>query len=384
MYRLNKVIEMWSRLEELHMSMDEMREMEEISENSNDHSKDIIVNIDQNDIIGSIPFEIYTSNVYNERDSLRIVTTTAANVRNVMNRTGSKYRSLFLCLTPIIFKIFNDHSKSLELDKWTPNLPELKSDFFEKFKIYRAIPHGEWQVFLNNQLQPAVESYTSRYIVSAASSQSLHHNMSFKLHSFLSPDTSDHLDNMSSNLSICSTNCEDLAQHSLSRTRSYKKVQHWRLCELETICRMRPKLQPNLDFNSHMDASAKRDGLSLSDLVHLRMQPVSVGSYNCGQTLSTISVCNSSSTLKTSSSASSLEPLHIDVMEKTTDDSENVYLLKQIIRYPQLSNQTSFEENDFQVEPIADNDDTHKEDDEFYFNDDRRGTLIPDSSLKTP
>ncbi|TNN09811.1 Beige/beach protein-related, partial [Schistosoma japonicum] len=259
---------MWSRLEELHMSMDEMREMEEISENSNDHSKDIIVNIDQNDIIGSIPFEIYTSNVYNERDSLRIVTTTAANVRNVMNRTGSKYRSLFLCLTPIIFKIFNDHSKSLELDKWTPNLPELKSDFFEKFKIYRAIPHGEWQVFLNNQLQPAVESYTSRYIVSAASSQSLHHNMSFKLHSFLSPDTSDHLDNMSSNLSICSTNCEDLAQHSLSRTRSQ-----------------------NLYFNSHMDASAKRDGLSLSDLVHLRMQPVSVGSYNCGQTLATISVC---------------------------------------------------------------------------------------------
>ncbi|TNN17311.1 Neurobeachin 2 [Schistosoma japonicum] len=297
------------------MSMDEMREMEEISENSNDHSKDIIVNIDQNDIIGSIPFEIYTSNVYNERDSLRIVTTTAANVRN----------------------IFNDHSKSLELDKWTPNLPELKSDFFEKFKIYRAIPHGEWQVFLNNQ-------------------QSIH----------------------------LFNNCEDLAQHSLSRTRSYKKVQHWRLCELETICRMRPKLQPNLDFNSHMDASAKRDGLSLSDLVHLRMQPVSVGSYNCGQTLSTISVCNSSSTLKTSSSASSLEPLHIDVMEKTTDDSENVYLLKQIIRYPQLSNQTSFEENDFQVEPIADNDDTHKEDDEFYFNDDRRGTLIPDSSLKTP
>ncbi|KAH8875097.1 Neurobeachin-like protein 2 [Schistosoma japonicum] len=471
MYRLDKVIEMWSRLEELHMSMDEMREMEEISENSNDHSKDIIVNIDQNDIIGSISSEIYTSNVYNERDSSRIVTTTAANVRNVMNRTGSKYRNLFLYLTPIIFKIFNDHSKSLELDKWTPNLPELKSDFFEKFKIYRAIPHGEWQVFLNNQLQPAVESYTSRYIVSAASSQSLHRaeanedisrsrhdqkcrldNMSFKLHSFLSPDTSDHLDNMSSNLSICSTNCEDLAQHSLSRTRryvvsmgipsvnkadisqspvlaahrqleeqkrsnkslelerqnqqltywqalsyqlmhtsscapwfiSYKNVQHWRLCELETICRMRPKLEPNLDFNSHMDASAERDGLSLSDFVHLRMQPVSVGSYNCGQTLSTISVCNSSSTLKTSSSASSLEPLHIDVMEKTTDDSKNVYLLKQIIRYPQLSNQTSFEENDFQVEPIADNDDTYKEDDEFYFNDDRRGTLIPDSLLKTP
>ncbi|KAK4471124.1 hypothetical protein MN116_005521 [Schistosoma mekongi] len=464
-YRLDKVIEMWSRLEEFHMSMDEM---EEVSENLNDHSKGITVNIDQNNIIESIPSEIYASN---ESDSSHIITTTAVNVSHLMNRTGSKYRNLFLYLTPIIFKIFEDHSKSLDLNKWTPNLPEMKSNFLEKFKIYRAVPHGEWQIFLNDHLQPAVESYTSRYIVNAASSQSLHRaeanedisrsrhnqkcqldNMSLKLHSFLFPDTSDHLDDMSRNLSISSTNCENSTQHSLSRTRghvvsmgvpsvnkadisqspvlvadrqlkeekrsnesleyerqnqqltywqalsyqlmhtsyyapwfiSYKKVQHWRLCELETICRMRPKLEPNLNFNPHMDASAQRDGLSLSDLVHLRMKPVSVGSYNGGQTLSTMSVCHSSSTLKTSSSVSSLESLHINVMEKTTDDSNKVYLLKQIIKYPQLSDQTSFEENDFQVEPIAHNNDTCKEDDEFYFNDERRGTLIPDSSLKTP
>ncbi|KAF7242851.1 hypothetical protein EG68_10715 [Paragonimus skrjabini miyazakii] len=45
------------------------------------------------------------------------------------------------------------------------------------------------------------------------------------------------------------------------------EVYHWRLTHLETASRMRPKLEPNTVFDSHLNASAERDGLTMEEIL---------------------------------------------------------------------------------------------------------------------
>ncbi|KAF8563664.1 hypothetical protein P879_11193, partial [Paragonimus westermani] len=45
------------------------------------------------------------------------------------------------------------------------------------------------------------------------------------------------------------------------------EVYHWRLAHLETASRMRPKLEPNTVFDSHLNASAERDGLTMEEVL---------------------------------------------------------------------------------------------------------------------
>ncbi|KER23732.1 hypothetical protein T265_08457 [Opisthorchis viverrini] len=44
-------------------------------------------------------------------------------------------------------------------------------------------------------------------------------------------------------------------------------ISHWRLAQLETSCRVRPKLEPNVYFDPHLSASSARDGLSIEELL---------------------------------------------------------------------------------------------------------------------
>ncbi|CAH8536314.1 unnamed protein product [Schistosoma rodhaini] len=447
LYRLDKVIEIWSNLEESMTTINDIHKIEKTNEIPSDHLIEVPLHNDERNVNRSIPSEIYFGTNFN----------------------NSQWHNLFLYLTPVIFKVIKDHNISLEMEKWTPNLPKMTPDFLEKFKIYRSIPQGEWQCYLEYHLQPVAEFYTTRYIISIETNQNLHHskanevikqsryhhkhyldNLSFNLQSYLLSEISDSSNEAFISPYISPSNPGKVTDPSISRTRqrmtsmitsmdlsqssmnsnsnkqvkeerkekkeknyyyptkiqklnqqmnywhalsyrlmytslnapwfiSYPKVEHWRLCELETICRIRPKLEPNLHFNPHLNASAKRDGLSLTNFVRSRMRPLSVGHYNPDITLSTTSIYHSSSTLKASSSENSLETSQDDMADTNTDDE--FYLMRQIIKRPQLLNQTSFEEND---PSTPNNDEIHTDNDEFYLADDRRGTLIPDESLKTP
>ncbi|TGZ60906.1 hypothetical protein CRM22_008277 [Opisthorchis felineus] len=44
-------------------------------------------------------------------------------------------------------------------------------------------------------------------------------------------------------------------------------ISHWRLAQLETSCRVRPKLEPNVYFDPHLSASSAREGLSIEELL---------------------------------------------------------------------------------------------------------------------
>ncbi|XP_018645460.1 beige/beach protein-related [Schistosoma mansoni] len=435
LYRLDKVIEIWSNLEESMTTINDIHKIEKTNEIPSDHLIEVPLHNDERNVNRSIPSEIYFGTNFN----------------------NSQWHNLFLYLTPVIFKVIKDHNISLEMEKWTPNLPKMTPDFLEKFKIYRSIPQGEWQCYLEYHLQPVAEFYTTRYIISIETNQNLHHskanevikqsryhhkhyldNLSFNLQSYLLSEISDSSNEAFISPYISPSNPGKVTDPSISRTRqrmtsmitsmdlsqssmnsnsnkqvkeerkekkeknyyyptkiqklnqqmnywhalsyrlmytslnapwfiSYPKVEHWRLCELETICRIRPKLEPNLHFNPHLNASAKRDGLSLTNFVRSRMRPLSVGHYNPDITLSTTSIYHSSSTLKASSSENSLETSQDDMADTNTDDE--FYLMRQIIKRPQLLNQTSFEEND---PSTPNNDEIHTDNDEFYLADDRR------------
>ncbi|KAG5445803.1 hypothetical protein CSKR_106055, partial [Clonorchis sinensis] len=47
-------------------------------------------------------------------------------------------------------------------------------------------------------------------------------------------------------------------------------ISHWRLSQLETSCRVRPKLEPNVYFDPHLSASSAREGLSIEELLTRR------------------------------------------------------------------------------------------------------------------
>ncbi|VDP67988.1 unnamed protein product [Schistosoma mattheei] len=489
---MDKVIEIWSRYEESMINVDDIHKMEKLSEIPSDHSVNIPLNHDVRNVNKSIPSE---TNPISDHLSSHM-------------NTNSQSHNLLVYLTPIIFKLFKDYSVLLEMEKWTPNLPKMTSDFLEKFKVYRTIPHGEWQCFLENRLQPVAEFYTIQYIISTATNQSIYRakanddieksrykhkhyldNISFNLHSYLihniseisnesliipcvvDPSTSERLTDHSvtmttKHITSIDNNQYDISQSSLinkqnyypteiekynqqmnywhalsyqlmytslnapwfishkhykrrwivtisgiqetrftllgtrqlyvpafqsgcllwdsnpvpfaSNTINYAKVEHWRLSALETISRIRPKLEPNVTFNSHINASAKRDGLSLIKFIQSRIRPHSVDNDH---TLSMASICHSLSTLKASSSETSLDISQNDEIECNTD-----VIMRQIMKHPQLLNQTSVEENDDRHGSTSNNDDDiiHMENEVFDLSDDRRGTLIPDESIKTP
>ncbi|CAH8511048.1 unnamed protein product [Schistosoma mattheei] len=438
-YRLDKVIEIWSRYEESMINVDDIHKMEKLSEIPSDHSVNIPLNHDVRNVNKSIPSE---TNPISDHLSSHM-------------NTNSQSHNLLVYLTPIIFKLFKDYSVLLEMEKWTPNLPKMTSDFLEKFKVYRTIPHGEWQCFLENRLQPVAEFYTIQYIISTATNQSIYRakanddieksrykhkhyldNISFNLHSYLihniseisnesliipcvvDPSTSERLTDHSvtmttKHITSIDNNQYDISQSSLINKQnyypteiekynqqmnywhalsyqlmytslnapwfiSYAKVEHWRLSALETISRIRPKLEPNVTFNSHINASAKRDGLSLIKFIQSRIRPHSVDNDH---TLFMASICHSLSTLKASSSETSLDISQNDEIECNTD-----VIMRQIMKHPQLLNQTSVEENDDRHGSTSNNDDDiiHMENEVFDLSDDRRGTLIPDESIKTP
>ncbi|CAH8494234.1 unnamed protein product [Schistosoma turkestanicum] len=448
-YHLDKVIETWSRVDEFQTKVDDFHKRKETSETS------------------------YTQPSNNEKDMNQRVQSVIDSRSDNSSQTSSETQNLCLHFNQIMFKIFTDHSKSLELYKWTPNLPKMTSDFLEKFKVYRSIPQGEWQCFLEYQLQPMVESYTTQYITNMVSTQHFCHtkanqtiqqsrhlhqryldNISFQLNAYLFPKLINDNDSCrlspmnlvdtgsqhflppnttptaptttikQRSVSVMNTIDQKFRRDRLSTVSrqmreeemndnyrfiemdrinqqttywqalsyrlmstsfsapwfiSYTKIKHWRLCELETICRIRPKLEPNINFQLHLDASAERDGLTLANFIQLRMRPVSLDD----RTLSTgnLSIYQSSSTLRASSSESSLEPLQYDEskVEKIRNDSEKLLFMKHIIKHPPLSNQSSVDENDVDV-----GDDELDDEEIDYANDHRRGTLIPDDSLKTP
>ncbi|CAH8515711.1 unnamed protein product [Heterobilharzia americana] len=160
---------------------------------------------------------------------------------------------------------------------------------------------------------------------------------------------------------------------------NYPNIDHWRLCELETACRMRPKLEPNLNFDLHMNASAERDGICLSYIMQSQLYPFSL-SINTSESETTVRPNRYSlSTLETPCSDSSADQL-------VNDDRNKIYLMSHLIKRPQLSNQSSTEEFDDHEESISndDDDDTRKRIREFATDNNRRGTLVPDLSLKTP
>nr|CAH8845438.1 unnamed protein product [Trichobilharzia regenti] len=480
-YRLDKVIEMWSRLEDFHtfVNMRKLQEKEEEADEAEEQEEQegevaCIAEYPGHERKSTKKFSSvspeFIENFFYSQSAEMKTTASTGNLGMLAGHNDTESQELFIHITPIIFKLFRDHSKLLEMEKLTPNLPKMTADFLENFKVYRAIPDGEWQCFLKNRLQPMVESYTAHFIVGAASSQSMcraeaseeiarsRHDqkrylevMINKLHGYLLPDacnkdidikielkrtpsfprlpTSPRTKRKASVLSQIDIKSEMLHSSALMSRQlkehreednklielqkrnqqitywhalayrlmqissdapwftNYAKIDHWRLCELETACRMRPKLEPNLHFDAHMEASAERDGLSLARVLQSRLRPISLG-VNYQKPTSTLDIPNrhSLSIMETSSSPAALtSQLTVDYRSGIIEDQSSIRLMKRFIKRPPFSNQSSTEEYDEQEESTVQYDEMQKDASPVSFLDEsRRGTLIPDLSLKTP
>ncbi|CAL8087269.1 unnamed protein product [Calicophoron daubneyi] len=269
------------------------------------------------------------------------------------------YKGCFVYTAPVFNLLLSKYANLIDLPKYAPELDLKATDLYAEYQRCRSVNAERWNRDVIEQLKPIVEGYTTKYIVSVVSEQSINRAVaeeqltkirrmrrqvedqlmgklpryfvsnnrpmsldSSKLASdlmkisdvrrnvkFRSVTEDDQCGSESPNLRLSSSRLkrlsiklhgtseklldlppdgrQDLKEHINIDNRYWSlmlyhltsispcapwftgtvEVKHWRLSSLETYCRIRPKLEPNIFFDPHLAASAERDGVRIEEIL---------------------------------------------------------------------------------------------------------------------